>query len=165
MTRKVGGARLGGTDLHTVSVTPVLTVAATYVSGDYVGTSLVPMTFADVVCTNGRSGYVVGCLIVDDAAQSSANGELWLFDTTFTAPADSAPWTVSDAVLKTCIGVIPFATYYASAANSTAVGVLANSLAFKCGESVNDIYGAYVVRGTPAYASLDLTFRLFTRYN
>ena len=165
MTRKVGGARMGGTDLHTVSVTPVLTVAATYVSGDYVGTSLIPMTFSGVVDKNGKSGYVVGCIIVDDALQSSANGELWLFDTTFTAPADSAAWTVTDAVMKTCIGIIPFATYYASVANSTAVGVLAEPLAFKCGAAVNDIYGAYVVRGTPAYASLDLTFRLFTRDN
>ena len=112
MTRKVGGVSMGGSDLHTVSVTPVLTVAATYASGDYVGTSLVPMTFADVVAENGRYGYVVGCTIVDDALQS-VDGELWLFDTTFTAPADSAAWTVSAAILKTCIGVIPFSTYYA----------------------------------------------------
>jgi formylmethanofuran dehydrogenase subunit A len=164
MTRKIGGYQYGGSDLTTVSVTPVLTVAAAYASGDYVGTTSVPMTFAAVVEKNGRSGYVVGCTIVDDAAQSM-DGELWLFDTTFTPPADSAAWTVSDAELKTCIGVIPFTTYYDSAVNSVAVGVLANPLAFRCGDSVDDIYGAYVIRDAPTYASLDITFRLFVRNN
>ena len=161
MTRQVGGASMSGTDMHISTNTPVLTVAATYVANDYIGTSATPMTFADVVEKNGRSGFILGCTLVDYALQSVA-GELWLFDTTVTPPADSAAWSISDAHAKTCIGVIPFSTYYASALNSVSQGIPAAPIPFKCGAAVNDIYGCFVTRGAPAYVSLDLTFRLYT---
>ena len=161
MTRKVGGAHLGGTDLHVITVSPVLTVAATYVANDYVGTSTDPMDFEGVVDKNGASGFILGATLIDYALQSVA-GELWLFDTTVVPPADSAAWTITDAESATLIGVIPFSTYYASAANSVSNGTPANPLPFKCGSAVNDIYGCFVTRGAPAYASLDLTFRLYT---
>jgi len=165
MTRKIGGAELGGTDLHVISVTPVLTNSTDndYASGDFVGTSLTVMTFAGVVDSNGRSGIVEGCTLVD-ATTTAVAGELWLFDTLFTpSTSDSVAWTVTDAIMETCIGIVPFATYYSSAANCTANGVPATPLHFKCGASVNDLYGVFVTRGTPDYAIDSLTFRLRTR--
>ena len=140
-------------------VTPVLTVAATYAANDYVGTSATAMVFADCARGINGTGVVVGCSLVDKALQSVA-GELWLFDTAVTPPADSAAWTLSDAHAATLIGVIPFSTYYASALNSVSNGVPAYPLPFKCLSSSASIYGCFVTRGAPAYASLDLTFRL-----
>ena len=163
MTRKVGGAVVQGTDLHVITVTPVLTSSTddSYVANDYIGTSTTPITFAGVVDKDGASGFILGAALVDDDLQSVA-GELWLFDTTFAPPADSAAWTISDAIAATCIGVIPFSTYYASALNSVSQGIPEAPLPFKCGSSVNDIYGAFVTRGAPNYTIGGLTFRLFT---
>ena len=161
MTRKVGGAVFQGTDVHVVTATPVLTVAATYASGDYVGTSAVPMTFAGVVDKDSASGYVISCTLIDYAVQS-VNGELWLFDTAVTPPADSAAWSISDAHAKTCLGIIPFDTWYVSALNGISYGIPASPILFKCASGANDIYGCFVTRGAPAYASLDLSFRLTT---
>lgn len=136
-----------------------LTVHANYASGDFVGTSATPITFAKVALHDGGSGTIMSAVLTDYAVQSVAM-ELWLFDTTITPPADSAAWTITDAEAATCIGVIPFSTYYASAANS--VSYVANvGLPFKCGASADDIYGALVTRGAPSYASGDLTVRLF----
>ena len=163
MTRQIGGASQSGTDMHISTVTPVLTSSTddSYVANDFIGTSTLPITFENVVEANGRSGFILGCTLIDDALQSVV-GELWLFDTTFTAPADSAAWTVTDAFMETFIGVIPFSTYYASAANSASQGIPAAPLPFKCGSAVNDIYGAFVTRGAPNYDIDSLTFRLYT---
>ena len=142
-----------------VSVVPVLTVHATYVTGDYVGTSAAPMTFANAARVAGGTGIVTSCMLIDYALQSVA-GELWLFDTSVTAPTDSAAWTLSDADMANCIGIIPFSTYYASAANSVSFGISTIPIVFKCGSALRELYGCFVTRGAPAYASRDLTFRL-----
>ena len=150
---KVGG------NSTSVTVTPVLTVAATYVTGDYVGTSISPMTFSNCARVAGGTGYVTSCMLIDYAKQSIA-GELWLFDGLVTPPNDSAAWTLSDADMAKCIGVIPFSTYYASALNSVSFGTPPLAIGFKCGSAVKELYGCFVTRGAPAYASGDLTFRL-----
>ena len=138
---------------------PVLTVAATYVANDYVGTSAVAMSFENCARVVNGTGAVLGCELIDTALQSVA-GELWLFNTPVTPPDDSAAWTISDAHAKTSIGVIPFSTYYASALNSISNGAPAYPLPFKCISSTATLYGCFVTRGAPAYASLDLTFKL-----
>jgi len=148
-----------GANSTVVSVTPVLTVHATYVTGDFIGTSAAPMTFSSCARVAGGTGMVTGCVLVDYALQSVA-GELWLFDATVTAPNDSAAWTLSDADMLKCIGVIPFTTYYASAANSVSFGNPASPIVFKCGSALKELYGCFVTRGSPTYASGDLTFRL-----
>jgi hypothetical protein len=142
------------------TVTPVLTVAASYVSGDYVGTSGSAMHFdaAGSSQNSAGGGYILGCVLIDGALQSIA-GELWLFDTDITPPADSAAWTVTDAQMKSLICVIPLSTYYASAANSVCFGAPEGSARFETG-AAGIIYGCFVTRGAPAYASGDLTFRL-----
>jgi hypothetical protein len=150
---KVGGSTIISSN------SPALTVAATYVSGDYVGTSATAMIFASCARVDAGTGVIVGCTLIDYALQSVA-GELWLFDTAPTPPADSAAWTISDAHAATCIGIIPFSTYYATALNSIALGVPAFPLPFTCGAAVRTLFGCFVTRGAPAYASGDLTFRL-----
>jgi hypothetical protein len=134
-------------------VTPVLTVAAGYVAGDYVGTSATPMTFA----LDFWAGAIYSATLIDYALQSVAC-ELWLFDTAVTPPNDSAAWSISDADAKTCIGVIPFSTYYASALNSVSPAPSVG-LAFQA-QGTKAIYGCLVTRGAPTYASGDLTIRL-----
>lgn len=146
-----------GANASKVTVTPTLTVHATYVANDYVGTSGVPMTFAAVARVNGGSFVPSKVLVIDNALQSIA-GELWLFDSAVTPPADSAAWTISDADAAHVIDVIPVATYYASAANS--VGVGGSTRLCKAASGTTSIYGCFVTRGAPAYADGDLTFIL-----
>ena len=149
---------IGGNEVI-VNNTPTLTVHASYASGDYVGTSSTAMTFTNCARVNGGTGMISRAILADYALQSAA-GELWLFDTAPTPPADSAAWTISDADASTCIGIIPFTTYYASALNSISIGVPSAMIMFKCGVSSRDLYGCFVTRGTPTYASGELTFRL-----
>jgi hypothetical protein len=149
----------GGYTNH-ITVSPVLTVHATYATGDYVGTSGAAMEFAGAARVDGGSGAIAGVTLVDAALQSVA-GELWLFDTPVTPPNDSAAWTLSDADAAHCIGIIPFSTYYASAANSVAPASASQPvLPFKCAAGSKSLYGCFVTRGAPAYASGDLTFRM-----
>jgi hypothetical protein len=146
----------GHSAISTVAI--AMTTHATYAANDFVGTDGTPLTFAGCARVNAGSGVIVGATLIDYALQSVA-GELWLFDTTFTPPADSAAWTLSDAHAALCIGVIPFSTYYASALNS--VSVVNNlGMTFVCGAASKSLFGAFVTRGAPAYASGDLTIRL-----
>jgi hypothetical protein len=144
----------------TITVTPTLTVHATYVSGDFVGTNNTAMTFAGAARANGGTGYVIGALLVDSILVDKA-GELWLFDT---IPAglglDSAAFTISDADALTCIGVIPFTTYYASALNGVSFGTITSPIAFKCGVASSSIFGAFVTRDTSGYTGNDISIRL-----
>jgi hypothetical protein len=146
----------GITDI--VEVTPTLTVAATYISGDYVGTSGVAIDFATAARINGGTGIIQSAVLVDYALQSVAC-ELWLFDAAPTPPNDSAAWTISDANAKTCIGVIQFSTYFANALNSISSAVNVG-IGFKAGAADRSIFGCLVTRGAPAYASGDVTVRL-----
>jgi hypothetical protein len=149
---------VGGNSI-VVNATPVLTVHATYVTGDYVGTSATPITFSGCARTANDTGLITRAILIDYANQSVA-GELWLFDQTVTPPNDSAAWSISDADAAKCIGVIPFSTYYASALNSISFGVPAAPMSFQCTGGTQVLYGCFVTRGAPAYASGDLTFRL-----
>jgi hypothetical protein len=130
-----------------------LTVAATYIANDFVGTSATAITFKDVVDEVGGSGHILSGLFMDGDLQSVA-GELWLFTV---APAglgaDSAAFTVSDADMVYCIGILPFSTYYASVLNSISRGVPSAPIDFRCAETKKDIYGAFVTRGAPTYTT------------
>lgn len=145
---------------QTIDVTPTLTVAATYTTNDYVGTSGSPMTFAGSSRINNSTGTILSAVLIDYGAQNIPF-ELWLFDTTVTPPADSAAWSISDADCARCIGVIPFLTYYASALNSVsfAQGI---GIGFKTISASTNLYGCLVARGTPAssWTSGQLTVRL-----
>ena len=151
----------GSNKTKLINVTPVLTSSTddSYLANDYIGTDLVPMTFSNVVDKEGGAGNILGCVLIEDEHQHIA-GELWLFDTTIVTPIDSAAWTITDAMAKTCLGVIPFATYYNSVLNSVCVGALTNKLPFTCVAGSKDIYGAFVTRGAPNLEIDSMTFRL-----
>ena len=142
-----------------LEATPTLTVHANYVANDYVGTSGAAMEFAGVVQMQNFRGTIFQSILIDAAVQSIA-GELWLFDAAPTPPADSAAWTVSDADAKHLLGIIPFTTYFASAANSVSHGDKVG-IPVTPAQGSKSIYGCLVTRGAPAYASGDLTVRLF----
>lgn len=143
-----------------VTASPTLTVHANYVANDYVGQSGVALTLANCARWNGGTGLIVKAELVDKAVQKIA-GELWIFDTAPTPPADSATWAITDAEALTVVGIIPFAaaSYYDSANNSICIS---DNLAigFKCGSASKDLYACFVTRGAPTYASGDLNFRL-----
>ena len=147
-----------GGNTTTITVTPTLTVHATYAANDYVGESGTAMAFANAARVNTGSGVILGAVLVDYALQSVAC-ELWLFDASVTPPNDSAAWTISDADALKCIGVILFSVYYASALNSVSPGQFPNgNIPFK--STGTSLWGALVTRGAPAYASGDVSVRL-----
>lgn len=144
-----------------IIVTPTLTVGATYVANDFVGTNNTAMTFASAARIAAGSGTIIGATLIDYVA-ASVVAELWLFNA---APAglglDSAAFTISDADALLCIGVIPFATYYASALNSISNGQIPNgNLPFKCPAGATSIFGALVTRGSPAYTTGMISVRV-----
>jgi hypothetical protein len=158
---------LGATStlLYNVDFIPTLTVHATYVAGDYVGESGVAFEVPDCARAAGGSGYIMAAQLIDKNAVGVA-GELWIFDYPVTPPNDSAAWTISDADALHLIGVIPFTTYYASAANSVSMGDMNQGIIpFKCGAALDNLYACFVTRGAPAYASGDLCFRLWIFQN
>ena len=144
---------------YSVTVTPTLTVHATYASGDYVGESAVAMVFAGMAATVGGGGFLMPATLIDKVVASVA-AELWLFDTAPTPPADSAAWTVSDADALRLVAVLPFSTYYASALNS--VSLSSNSpIHYNCAAGSTSLYGCLVTRGAPGYgATGDVTIKL-----
>jgi len=147
---------VGGNTI-TVTVTPTLTVAGAYVAGDYVGTSATAGVIANAARASGKGGVLESVSIIDGDLQS-IEGEIWLFDTAVTPPADNAAWTISDADALTVIpgSPISFGTYYASALNSVAParGV---ALSYTC--VATSLYFCFVTRGAPTYTDGKLSFR------
>jgi hypothetical protein len=144
-----------------IIVTPTLTVGATYATGDFVGTNNTAIEFPGAARVVANSGSIVGATLIDYAL-ASVVAELWLFSA---APAglglDSAAFTISDADALLCIGVIPFATYYASALNSISNGTIPNgNLPFRCPAGATSIFGALVTRGAPAYTNGLISVRI-----
>ncbi len=140
-----------------------LTTAGAQHANDFVGTDHTMITFAGCARILGGTGLIIGAELVDGDLQSVA-GELWLYDTLTALEAgadDNAAFTITDAVAKTCIAVIPFSTYYASALNSVSFGVPAFSIPFVCGSASKDLYGTFVTRGAPTYTTNVPYFRLF----
>lgn len=155
-----GTAYVGTTGGNTaqIDVIPTLTVHATYISGDYVGTSGTAMVFSGASRINNFTGTILSAVLID-AANASVPCELWLFDTAVTPPADSAAWTLSAGDMARCIGVIPFFSYYGAATNSISES-LGIGMGFKTLSASTSIYGCLVTRGVPTYASGNLTVRL-----
>ncbi len=141
-----------------------MTSAGAYHANDYVGVDHIPFTIASAAAVNAGTGTILGATLVDYAAQS-ISAELWVFDTLpgpGNIPHDNAAWTLADAEIARCVGVITFTTYYASALNSISNGTVpSGGLGFKCLTGSTSLYGAIVTRGAPTYASLDLWVKLF----
>jgi hypothetical protein len=137
--------------------TPVLTTHANYVTGDYVGTDHTPMTFASCVMPGG-SGWVVGAALCNGTVSTIAL-ELWLFNATVDPGHDSDAFSITDAEAKTCVAVIPFSTYYASALNSVSQSQ-PDGGSKRFVSTTGSLFGCLVARGTLVAADGDITVRL-----
>ena len=122
-------------------------------TGDYCGTSTVPQGFP-VSALRECVGVVKAITILDYLTTSAVDLELWLFNDTFTAPADNAAWTVSDADALKCAGVIPLTAsgnWKASAVNQVFTKTDLN-VPIKPASGI--LYYALVARGTtPAWTT------------
>lgn len=144
-----------------VQSTVVMSVAGIYATGDYMGTTTTPQSFASAARVSGGTGIIKSLLISDKIATTNIAMELWIIDRTFTAPTDNAAWDLSDANMLFVQAVIPIATtgWYASSAgqvySDTTLGI-----PFKISTGTSLFY-ALVARGTtPTFTSSDLTISL-----
>lgn len=168
------GERVGSTDfaiahirpvheLLTVVSTPTLTVGGAYATGDYVGPSAAPASFASAAREAGKRVEVKSLAITDKTVTAAVALELWLFEATFTAPTDNAAWDISDAHALLCKAVVPIPTtgWYASASNKV---FSAGNLGLVLTPTGTSIFYALVARGTtPAWATGDLQLTLGIR--
>lgn len=163
VTPAAGNLHLGEVDNPTVYVTstPTLTVGgASYVTGDYIGPSTTPASFANVARVAGGKVTIESLCIVDKTVTAAVALELWLFSATVAVPADSAAWTVSDTDALLCVGVIPIVTtkWYASGANKV-YSDDAVAMVVPC--AATSLFYAIVTRGTaPAWATGDVQLSL-----
>lgn len=69
------------------------------------------ITFSRPMDDGINTGEVVSAIITSDAnVATPPDMELWLFHTDIAEVADNAPWTLTDAEILTCIGVVDFPT-------------------------------------------------------
>ena len=129
----------------------ISTSTTTYTANDVVG-SLTALS--DVVPSAGGF-YIDTAMVIDPSARSDAL-ELWIFTSAITAAADNAAHSITDADAAKCVGIIPIATYYASALNT--VGI-ARALGLEIGAG-NDIWVLVVTRAASIYGVLGLTVLL-----
>lgn len=142
--------------LFHVQSTVTLSAAGAYATGDYAGTSTTPQSFANAVRAAGGKSILRSITISDKQTTAAVAFELWLFSATFTAPTDSAAWTITDAEAATCVGVLPIATtnWYASGANKVYSEGNLNKVITCAGTS---LFYAIVMRGAQTtWASGDL---------
>lgn len=150
---------VGAIDTY-VSSTPTLSVAGAYVTGDYVGPTTTPASFANAVRTSGGKARIQSLVISDKLTTAAVALELWVFSATFVAPTDNAAWAISDAEAITCLGVIPIPTtkWYASSNNKVYSDDTLN-LVIK--PAATTLFYALVARGsTPTWTDGDLTLNL-----
>jgi hypothetical protein len=147
-----------GGHMSIVEAEVVMTTHANYLANDFVGEDATALIFLPAARVNGGTGLIVSAVLIDKSMQSK-QCELWLFDEDVTPPADSAAWTLSDADMEHLVGIIPFITYYASAANSVSV-VNPVSIGFRTAAVGTRLFGCVVTRDAPVYASGDLLIRL-----
>lgn len=143
-----------GGNYFSITMTPTLSSGSAYVANDFVGTNNTAITFANAARVNGGTGRIMDATLFDYITASVA-AELWIFESAPTGVGlDTAAFTITDADDLTCIGVIVFQTYQASALNSHSDGEMKNgSIGFTSGSASRDIFGCLVTRGAPAYTN------------
>jgi hypothetical protein len=152
-----------GYDVLEVSITPTITAGA-YTAGDALGGLL---TFASVVRTAGGHGEIVKVTIQDNAKQS-APMDLVLFNQTFTATADNAPFDPTDADLANCIGYISVAATDYAEFNDNGVATKASGLQmpfeYKLAAAGSSLFGQLVIRNGDTFAAVnDVTVKITVR--
>lgn len=157
-----GETHVGAVGGHTISVTvtPTLSINATYIANDYVGTDHTPMSFT-LARVNDGSGTIIGAMLASKVVVTGSY-ELWLFNTTLDPGHDSDAWTITDAEQLTCIGVIPFSTWYANANGAVSMGSIGSGFPFVCIGTAKVIYACLVTRATVAWeADGDVSVKLW----
>ena len=94
-TQKVADQAMAWPPSVRISQTPTVSTSPAYTAKDAVGGLL---TFANAVRETGGSGVLMGVTVID-ASMQMPSLELVLFDRTFTAAADNAIFSPSDADL------------------------------------------------------------------
>jgi len=143
-----------------VQSTVVMSVAGVYATGDYMGTTTTPQSFASAVRTSGGTGVIKSVLISDKITTANVAMELWIVDRTYTAPTDNAAWDLSDPNMLFVQAVIPISTagWYASSAGQVYVD---GTLSIPIKSNGTTLFYALVARGTtPSFTSSDLTITL-----
>ena len=131
-----------------ISQTPTVTAGA-YSANDAVGGLL---TFPNAALVAGGGGVIKDTIILDDAGQD-ANLELWLFNATFTAMVDNAPWAPSQADLRKLVAVIDSNNGTWFDAGTPSACQIEPSKRYDCvGTS---LFGQVVNRSTPTFAATD----------
>lgn len=159
-TKNTTNRVVSGIDRVLVSSNVGMTVAGSYSTGDYIGTSTTPQSFANAVRDTGVTSLIKSITISDKQSASAVAMELWLFSASFTAPTDNAAWNMTGATGQTCLGVIPLPTtkWYASSASKVYSD---DTLNIVIKPSATSLFYALVARGTtPTWASLDLQISL-----
>ncbi len=165
------GDRVGSTDYAVqharlvngvlrLTSTPTLSVAGAYATGDYIGPSTAPSSFANVARDSNGRAKLRSLTIVDKTTAAAVALELWLFSATLTVPTDNAAWAISDADALLCQGVIeiPTTRWYASSNNKV---FSRDDLNLVVQPAATTLYYALVSRGsTPTWASGDLQLSL-----
>ena len=131
-----------------ISQTPTVTAGA-YIAGDAVGGLL---TFAGAARVAGDGGVIKDVIIIKDNGNTAAL-ELWLFNATFTAMVDNAPWAPSEADLRKLVAIIATADGASFAAGTPAVARVECSQYYEC--TGTSLFGQLVTRGTPTFGATD----------
>ncbi len=157
-TNVIGKVAGGG---NSITQTPTVTVGA-YSALDAVGGLL---TFASAARAAAGMGVVESVVIVDNASQN-AEMCLFLFDQTFTAMADNAPFDPSDADLANCVGFIYIGAGDYKTLTDNSVAVVTNQpLMYKLAAAGTSLFGQLRCAGTPTYvATSDVIVKLVVRY-
>ena len=144
----------GFTKVVTAAITrPADTTA--YTAGDVVQTSTsthTPITFTDAARHIGGSGVLLDALLLDSACQTTKlDAELYLFDTTMTAPVDNAAWAPTDAIMATLVAIVdlgasPWVGDPTAGTGNVAYQVQNNNAGFVCGASSRNLFGVLVAR-------------------
>jgi len=130
-------------------VTPMIATGA-YTAADQVGAlQLLPIS--------GSYGSKLLTVTVLDRAQQRSALDLFFFDRTVTLAADDAAFTVTDADMAFCIGVVSVLTadYDDVAAVSSIATVALNPCLAIPGSLDENVYLAIVARGAPTYGAVN----------
>lgn len=157
-----GENHLGAVGSPTAFVTSTITfsVGGAGATGDYMGTTTAPQSFAGVARVSGGKSVIKSICITDRLTTAAVALELWVFGATFTAPTDNAAWAITDAHRELCQGVIAIETgrWYA---DSNGKVYSDDRLGLVVAPTATALFYALVARGTtPAWATADVVLNL-----
>lgn len=67
-------------------------------------------TLTGVARASGKSSIITDVVVTSSNPGGLLSGEVWIFDSSVTAINDNAAFAISDAEIKTLVGVVPFTT-------------------------------------------------------